>query len=175
MFIIYLLSSSLLISSCKKECNVLNDDTTSLGIDEMSRFSGFEYKDGIVDIYHSHRWNWLKHNDTIEVSGYVLKNPYQRPFEYELKHLFFLQQNDNTPPKLISNRLIIKVQAVYDWDGSVLDDGYRFHELSDDKMKVQEYIKDEILVTRIGNTKIWIEFSPDNIRNTPYEYEQYYQ
>lgn len=166
----------LVVSSCSEEKINLDEqvaecEMSDLDIDELNKFSFISYLTmGGVDVFSSQssRWYWTVKNDTIEVSGV------RDRYGYSTSHIFLKKEDNCIKPLFVRNVKFNRAKVLVDSaTGEVIDSGYSWSEDYDFNFKTQESIQDKRLVFKIGEIKVWIDFTLDIKREAPYQYEQY--
>ena len=150
-------------------CNDKDDSlsickTEDLGITELRKYSAINYQtvngNQVIDEANSYKWQWKTYNDTIEISGFG----YTEGSEY---HHFFKKVQGCI--KYLSTREVIQNDVV-----SQTDPGIYWDDIIYTPYNLQAYTENQLIVTKIGYYKIWIELTPENNHPGPYYYEQYY-
>lgn len=154
---------TLLFVSCSKEKPILEEEvtvgcqTSDLSIDELSKFSSKVYNntDNSINEELSSKWSWRIKNDTIEVSGKYFTL-------YNTSHFLFLKNDENCLDFLMRRYRSYDDNIIIDSDtGNVISGGEQWSDSYSLPFEVQEYIDGERLVCKVGNTKIWIDFTSD--------------
>ena len=182
---LFLVGIIILTASCSKEddnCTTKNASPIieenlcggqALGITEFNRISTPVYVNNVFYQGESPRWEYRTYNDTIEITG-IIKVWGRADFT---RHVFF--KKNGSCLDYISTRDVKFDDGNVIFDsttGALISSGYSWYNYTTAQFQLQKYKKDAILVgaVNIDNTKFWMEFTPDNKRITPYDYEQYY-
>ena len=180
---LFLVGLIILIMSCSKEddnCTTKNASPIleenlcggqALGITEFNRISTSVYVNNVFSTTESPRWNWRTYNDTIEVAG-IIKMWGRADFT---RHVFFKKNGSCLVYISMRDVEFDDGGVILDGNtGAVINSGYSFLNYNNLIFKLQKYKQNEILIGEVSGTKFWMEFTPDNKRTTPYDYEQYY-